>query len=90
MKMKNMKFKALDTGSFMHEVIDEFFKTVVTRHNRINDKQVESFKELDDDEIEKVISEIIEEKLEGYLKFKLTAKARILMQRLKRVIYIQY
>ena len=85
---EKLEIQALDTGSFMHAVIDEFFKTSVSRNNDISENKVSSFKEINDEEVEKIINEIIEEELEGYMKFKLTAKARILIQRLNRVILL--
>ena len=49
------KIKSIDTGSFMHDVIDTFFEKVQTRGIKI--KQIES------EEISKLIKEIIAEKL---------------------------
>lgn len=45
------KLKRIDTGSFMHEVIDEFFENVT------------NFKEVEEEKIEQIIEQIIEEKL---------------------------
>lgn len=45
------KLKSIDTGSFMHEVLDEFFEIV------------ENINEVTSEEIEKIIKNIIEEKL---------------------------
>lgn len=50
-EIEEYKIKSMDTGSFMHEVIDEFFENVV------------NFKELEEKEIEKIVGEILEEKL---------------------------
>ena len=45
------KLKPIDTGSFMHEVLDEFFETT------------ENVDEITEEEIEKIVKNIIEEKL---------------------------
>ena len=45
------KLKPIDTGSFMHEVLDEFFETT------------ENVDEVTEEEIEKIVKNIIEEKL---------------------------
>lgn len=65
----------LDTGSFMHNVIDEFFK------------RVEDIKSVKEDNIQKIVDEIIEDNLGIYNKFIMTAKYRTLVRRLKKVIY---
>ena len=70
------KIKALDTGSFMHEVLDTFFD------------RVENIKEIEDKEIEKIINEIINEKLKlekNYI-FSSSAKFIVLTNRLKKTI----
>lgn len=50
-EIEEYKLKRIDTGSFMHEVIDEFFENIT------------NFKELEESEIEQFICEIIEKKL---------------------------
>lgn len=70
----------VDTGNFMHEVIDEFFTK--TRENQIDIKQIE------DEETEKIVNEIIDNKLnlpKNYI-FTSTDKYKVLTIRLKRVI----
>lgn len=72
------KVQSIDTGNFMHEVIDEFF----------NEKDKINIKELTDEQIEKIVNDIINEKLElkkNYI-FTNIPRYRILVQRLKKVI----
>lgn len=78
---EELKIEAIDTGSFMHEVIDTFFK-------EISDKNL-SIKEITDDEILKIVNEIIRELLETsrYYIFSSSAKFRLLTRRLKKVVY---
>lgn len=77
---KSLKLQAIDTGSFMHEVIDEFFEEVST-------KKI-SIKDLDKAEIEKIVKQIIEEKLNlkaNYI-FKSIPKFMVLTNRLCRLV----
>ncbi len=78
---EELKIEAIDTGSFMHEVIDAFFK-------EISDQNL-SLKEITDDEIFKIVNKIIQELLETsrYYIFSSSAKYRLLTRRLKKVIY---
>lgn len=74
------KVKPIDTGNFMHDVIDTFFKTV--RERNIN------IKEIEDSDTQDIINEIIDEKLslsKNYI-FTSTDKYKVLTRRLKRVI----
>ncbi len=73
---EKLDIKPVDTGSFMHNVIDEVFK------------RTEDIKNLTDEELKKLVEDIIDEELQNGGKFVLTAKYRILVQRLKRVIYL--
>ena len=77
---EELKIKSLDTGSFMHEVINSFFE-------EINDKKI-NIKEIDDEQTEKIINEIIEKKLENNKNYIFTAteKYKLLVERLKRII----
>ena len=77
---EELKIEAVDTGSFMHEVIDKFFEKI--------NKAEKSVKTLEDEEIQKRVSEIIEEVLEEskYYIFKSTAKFRMLTRKLKQVV----
>lgn len=75
---EKMDIKPVDTGSFMHEVIDTFFK------------KVDDIKNITEEDMKKVIDEIIEEELslkKNYI-FTATAKYRTLVRRLKKVIYL--
>lgn len=74
------KIQSLDTGSFMHDVIDEFFEQVLFRDIKLSN--------MTDDEIEEIVTSIINEKLtlnRNYI-FTQTAKYKILTHRLKKVI----
>ena len=73
---EELKVQSLDTGSFMHEVIDVFFE------------RANSIKNISDEEIEKIVSEIIDEKLNSnnYFIFTATEKYKFLVTRLKRII----
>ena len=76
----NFKIQAIDTGSFMHEIIDEFFKRITK-----NDISVNNLKE---NELKEIVNEIIEEKLElnkNYI-FTSTSKFISLTNKLKKVI----
>ena len=77
---EELKIKSLDTGSFMHEVINSFFE-------EINDKKI-NIKEIDNEQTEKIINEIIEKKLENNKNYIFTAteKYKLLVERLKRII----
>ena len=75
-----LKVDSLDTGTFMHDTIDEFF-------NRVTELDL-NIKELDEDEVSKIIEEIINEKLglnKNYI-FSVTPKYKVLAERLKRVV----
>ena len=77
---KSLKLQPIDTGSFMHEVIDEFFEDVA-------DKKI-SIKELEKEEIEKIVKQIIEKKLNlkaNYI-FKSIPKFMVLTNRLCRLV----
>ena len=77
---EELKIKSLDTGSFMHEVINSFFE-------EINEKKI-NIKEIDNEQTEKIINEIIEKKLENNKNYIFTAteKYKLLVERLKRII----
>lgn len=76
-----LKINALDTGSFMHEVIDMFFKEI--DENNLN------LKEIDEDTIKRIINKIMNVLLQAsrYYIFTSSAKFRLLARRLKKVIY---
>ena len=74
------QLQSIDTGNFMHEVIDSFF-------GKIQDENIE-IKNINDEELERIVEEIIEEKLKlnkNYI-FTSTAKFRTLTFRLKKVV----
>lgn len=76
----NFEIQNIDTGTFMHDVIDSFF-------GKIQDENI-NIKEITDEELERIIKEIIEEKLslnKNYI-FSSSAKFRTLTSRLVRVL----
>lgn len=79
-----LEIKPIDTGSFMHDVIDRFFKTI------IQDSEIKNsgIGVLDDDRIKSIIDEIVNDKLHISNKFNQTAKFRTLVKRLERVVFI--
>ncbi|MFR8103821.1 MAG: helicase-exonuclease AddAB subunit AddB [Clostridia bacterium] len=85
-EQEHYQVKMVDTGSFMHDIIDTFFETVAEEGKNV--------KEIDRKELEKIIEDIIQEKLalsKNYI-FTSSAKFRNLTRRLKKVILksIQY
>ena len=77
---EELKIKNLDTGSFMHEVINSFFEEL--------NKQKINVKNIEEKNIEKIINKIIDEKLQNsknYI-FVATEKYKLLVKRLKRII----
>lgn len=70
----------VDTGSFMHDIIDQFFE-------QLKQENI-SVKKLSQEEIDSRIEQIIEDKLslgKNYI-FTSTPKYRVLVERLKRVV----
>ncbi len=77
---EELKVKNLDTGSFMHEVINSFFEET--------NKQNINIKNIDDETVTKIVNKIINDKLENnknYI-FNATEKYKLLVKRLKRII----
>lgn len=77
---KSLKLDPIDTGSFMHEVIDTFFENVAN-------KKI-SIQEIENADIEKIVKQIVEEKLNltsNYI-FKSIPKFIILTNRLCRLV----
>ena len=72
--------EAVDTGSFMHDVIDNFFGVIEERNINL--------KEITDEELEKIVAEIVSEKLKldrNYI-FTTTSKYKVLSKsKTKRV-----
>lgn len=74
------QIQSIDTGTFMHETIDSFF-------GKVQDENI-NIKEITDEKLEKIVKEIIEEKLKlnkNYI-FTSSAKFRTLTARLIRVL----
>lgn len=74
------EIQSIDTGTFMHDVIDSFF-------TKIQDEDID-IKEITDEELERIVKEIIEEKLKlnkNYI-FSSNAKFITLTSRLIRVL----
>ena len=77
---EELKVKSLDTGSFMHEVLDSFFERMQYEGYNIH--------KIEENEIENLISKIVDEKLQeesNYI-FVSTKKYKLLVNRLKRII----
>lgn len=73
---EELNIKPIDTGSFMHDVIDTFFE------------QAENIKNITEEEIERKVNQIINEKLllsKNYI-FTSTPKFVVLTNRLKKVV----
>ena len=74
------KVESIDTGSFMHEVIDAFFV-------KLEELEI-SVRDIEDEKVKEIINEIIEEKLglpQNYI-FISTAKFKSQFMRLKRLV----
>ena len=78
---EELKIEAIDTGSFMHEVLDLFFK-------ELDDSSI-NVKEITEDKIFEIVNRIVEMLLgtTKYYIFTSSAKFRLLTRRLKKVIY---
>ena len=77
---EELKIQSFNTGSFMHETIDEFFK-------KVREEKIE-LAELEEDDILKIVSNIIDENLgqpKNYI-FTATAKYKVLVRRLKKIV----
>lgn len=77
---QEFKVQALDTGSFMHDVIDCFFDKMQERNIKV--------KELEQEDIEQIVDEIVNEKLElkrNYI-FSSIPRYIVLANRLRKVI----
>ena len=75
---EELKVQNMDTGSFMHDVINSFFEE--TDSNNLS--------EITDEEIKNIVNKIIDEKLLNNQNFIFTvnAKYKLLVKRLKRII----
>ncbi|MCI8471143.1 MAG: hypothetical protein HFJ35_06775 [Clostridia bacterium] len=77
---ENLKIHTFETGSFMHETIDEFFEQV--REEGLG------LAEIEEEQIYQMVSEIIERNLtlsKNFI-FSSTAKYKALVKRLKRIV----
>ena len=83
---EEFKIQSLDTGTFMHEVIDTFFSEL--------ENQGSSVKDLEDDKLKEIVNKIIDDLLQTskYYIFSSTSKFKTLTRRLRRVTLesIQY
>lgn len=74
------KIESIDTGTFMHDVIDELFE-------KAEEKKL-AIRQMNDEQIQQLVDEIIEEKLhlkKNYI-FTSIPKYRVLASRLRRVV----
>lgn len=77
---ENLKIQSFNTGSFMHETIDQFF-------DEVNAEGL-NLAELEENEIIKIVSRIVDENLnlsKNFI-FTATAKYKVLVRRLKKII----
>ncbi len=74
------RMRTIDTGSFMHEVIDAFFQFV--------DENELDIKTISEVQVEKIVYQILDEILQTsrYYLFTSSAKFRLLTRRLKKVV----
>ena len=79
-EQETLELKLVDTGSFMHEVIDDFFE-------KVKNKQI-SISEITEDDVEKIVKQIIDEKLllARNAIFVSTTKFKILLKKLEKVL----
>lgn len=79
---EELKIQSFDTGSFMHETIDEFFKKV--KEENINLAELVT----DEEKIQQLVNKVIEEKLDMGKKytFVATSKYKVLVKRLERIV----
>ena len=77
---QEQKVKNIDTGTFMHEIIDEFFK-------RVKEEEIK-LSEIEDIQIENIVNDIVNCKLnlpKNYI-FISSAKSKVLIIRLKKIL----
>jgi ATP-dependent helicase/nuclease subunit B len=86
---EELKIQSLDTGSFMHDVINSFFEEINNcEYISEEENKKNKLNNISDEEIEKIINKIIDEKLlktNNYI-FTATEKYKLLVARLKRII----
>lgn len=79
---EELKIQSFDTGTFMHEVIDQFFEKV-----KLDQIPLPNLIE-DETKVKQMVEEIVEEELENttHYRFTATAKYKVLVKRLKKMI----
>ncbi|MCI8640623.1 MAG: helicase-exonuclease AddAB subunit AddB [Clostridia bacterium] len=79
---EELKVQSFDTGSFMHEMIDEFFKRV-KQENIILAELVS-----DEEKIQDIVNKVLKEKLDmgKNYNFVATSKYKVLVKRLNRIV----
>lgn len=79
---EELKIQSFDTGSFMHETIDEFFKKVKEENINLAELVTEQEK------IQELVNNVIKEKLDIGKKyiFVATSKYKVLVKRLQRIV----
>ncbi len=79
---EELKIQSFDTGSFMHETIDEFFKKV--KEESISLAEIVT----DEEKIQELVNIVIKEKLDMGKKytFVATSKYKVLVKRLQRTV----
>lgn len=79
---EELKIQSFDTGSFMHETIDEFFKKV--KEENINLSELVT----NEEKIQELVNIVIKEKLDMGKKYTFiaTSKYKILVKRLQRIV----
>ena len=77
---EQLKIQSINTGTFMHETIDQFFEEAREKNIKIEDITEEQIKEI----VEKIINENLS--LNKNYVFTSTAKYKLLVYRLKRTI----
>lgn len=86
---EELKIQSVNTGTFMHEVIDEFFEIIKLNGRTLQEFVYEFNEENAEEELKKIINQIIEEKLKenkNYV-FSSSRKYKLLVERLKRIIF---
>lgn len=79
-RKENLKIHTIETGSFMHETIDEFFEQVREQGLKLA--------EIEDQQISQMVSDMIDQNLQlskNFI-FTSTAKYKVLVKRLKRIV----
>lgn len=79
---EELKIQSFDTGSFMHETIDEFFRKVKEENINLADLLT------DEDRIQEFVNIVIKEKLDMGKKYTFVAssKYKVLVKRLQRIV----